>query len=68
MPIAVISSLYRCEKHLPAFTAAVFGFAKRVSESGIAAHYLPIVNDATRREREGSNSWRAKSTATITGA
>ena len=53
MPIAVISSLYRCEKHLPSFTAAVFGFAKRVSENGIAAHYLPIVNDATRREREG---------------
>ena len=52
MPIAVISSLYRCEQHLPTFTAAVFGFAKRVSESGISAHYLPIVNDATRRERE----------------
>jgi len=53
MPIAVISSLYRCERHLPTFTAAVFGFAKRVSESGISAHYLPIVNDATRQEREG---------------
>jgi len=38
---------------LPTFTAAVFGFAKRVSESGISAHYLPIVNDATRQEREG---------------
>ena len=52
MPIALISSLYRCEQHLPTFTAAVFGFAKRASESGISAHYLPIVNDATRRERE----------------
>lgn len=52
MPIAVISSLYRCEQHLPAFTAAVFGFARRVSESGIALHFTPIVNDATRRERE----------------
>ena len=52
MPIAVISSLYRCERHLPAFSAAVFGFARQVSESGIQAHYLPIVNDATRRERE----------------
>lgn len=52
MPIAVISSLYRCERHLPTFTAAVFGFARRVSESGVSAHYLPIVNDATRRERE----------------
>ena len=52
MPIAVISSLYRCERHLPAFTAAVFGFAKRVSESGISVHFVPIVNEATRRERE----------------
>ena len=52
MPIAVISSLYRCEKHLPAFTAAVFGFAKRASESGVPAHFLPVVNDATRREHE----------------
>ena len=52
MTIALISSLYRCEQHLPAFTAAVFGFAKRISESGIAVHYLPIVNDATRGERD----------------
>ena len=52
MPIAIISSLYRCEQHLPTFTAAVFGFAKRLSESGISAHFLPIVNEATRRERE----------------
>ena len=52
MSVAIISSLYRCEAHLPAFAAAVFGFAKRVSESGIAVHYLPIVNDATRQERE----------------
>jgi len=52
MSIALISSLYRSEKHLPAFTAAVFGFARRVSECSIHAHYLPIVNDASRRERE----------------
>lgn len=52
MSIALISSLYRSEEHLPAFTAAVFGFARRVSECGIEAHYLPIVNDASRRERE----------------
>ncbi len=52
MSIAVISSLYRCEEHLPTFAAAVFGFARRVSEAGIEAHYLPIVNDASRRERE----------------
>ena len=55
MPIAIISSLYRCEGHLPAFSAAVFGFAKRLSESGVSAHYLPIVNDATRLERESIN-------------
>ena len=53
MPIAVISSLYRCERHLPAFSAAIFGFAKRVSEGGIPLHFLPIVNDGTRRERAG---------------
>ncbi len=52
MSIALISSLYRSARHLPTFTAALFGFAKRVSESGIAVHYLPIVNDATRAERE----------------
>ena len=52
MSIALISSLYRSEEHLPAFTAAVLGFARRVSECGIAAHYLPIVNDASPRERE----------------
>ena len=52
MSIAIISSLYRCEDHLPTFAAAVFGFAKRVSESGIAVHYLPIVNEATPPERE----------------
>ncbi len=53
MPVAIISSLYRCEQHLPTFTAAVFGFARRCSESGIPLHFLPIVNDATRAEREG---------------
>ena len=52
MSVAIISSLYRCEEHLPAFAAAVFGFAKRVNERGIAVHYLPIVNDATRGEVE----------------
>ncbi len=52
MPVALISSLYRCERHLPAFSAALFGFAKRVSEAGLAVHYLPIVNDATTGERE----------------
>ena len=52
MSVAIISSLYRCEQHLPAFAASVFGFAKRISASGIAVHFLPIVNDATRGERE----------------
>ncbi|MCY3779201.1 MAG: hypothetical protein OXG78_02740 [Chloroflexi bacterium] len=52
MSVAIISSLYRCEEHLPAFAAAVFGFARRVSEVGISVHYLPIVNDATRGEVE----------------
>ena len=52
MSIAVISSLYRSEAHLPTFSAAVFGFAKRLKEQGIEAHYLPIVNDASQRERE----------------
>lgn len=53
MSIAVISSLYRAESHLPAFAAAVFSFAKTVSQRGLDVHYLPIVNDATPREREG---------------
>ena len=52
MSVAVISSLYHCEPHLPTFTAAVFGFAKQVSQSGISVHYLPIVNDASDYERE----------------
>ena len=52
MSLAIISSLYRCEAHLPSFAAALFGFAKRISAAGIAAHYLPIVNDATPGERE----------------
>ena len=51
MSVAIISSLYRCEDHLSTFAASVFGFAKRVSESGIAVHYVPVVNDATRDER-----------------
>lgn len=53
MPIAVISSLYRCEQHLPTFSAALFGLAKRVSEAGVSVHFVPVVNDATRGEREG---------------
>ncbi|MCY4145743.1 MAG: hypothetical protein OXE95_02365 [Chloroflexi bacterium] len=52
MKIALISSLYRCEKHLPTFSAALFGFAKRVSQAGVAVDYLPIVNDASQSERE----------------
>ncbi len=52
MSIALISSLYRWEAHAPAFTAALLSFAQRVSESGIAVQYLPIVNDASRRERD----------------
>lgn len=51
MSVAVISSLYQCEPHLRAFTAAVFGFAKQVNAMGIAVHYLPIVNDASPSER-----------------
>ena len=51
MSLLVISSLYRCDEHLPTFAAAVFGFAKRLSEGGIEAHYLPVVNDASPRER-----------------
>ena len=51
MSLAVISSLYRSEEHLPRFTAALFGFAKRLSERGVEAHYLPIVNDASPGER-----------------
>lgn len=52
MSIALISSLFRCEQHLPTYTAAVFGFAKQVSQNGIEVHYLPIVNDANSREGE----------------
>ena len=52
MTLAIISSLYRCEAHLPQFTAALFGMAKRLSQAGIAARFLPIVNDATRDERQ----------------
>ena len=52
MSAVIISSLYRCEKHLPAFTAAVFGFAKQAHASGIEVQYIPIVNDASPRERE----------------
>lgn len=52
MKIALISSLYRCERHLPTYSAALFGFAKRVSQAGLSVHYLPIVNDASQRERE----------------
>ncbi len=55
MPIALISSLYRCERHLPAFSAALFGFARQISESGVHVHYLPIVNDATPGERQRIN-------------
>ena len=51
MSLAVISSLYRSEEHLPKFAAALFGFAKRLSERGVEAHYLPIVNDASPGER-----------------
>ena len=52
MKIALISSLYRCEQHLAAFSAALLGFAKRISQAGLAVHYLPIVNDASPSERE----------------
>lgn len=51
MSVAVISSLYHCEPHLPTFTAAVFGFAKQVSEAGVSVHYVPIANDASDYER-----------------
>lgn len=52
MSLALISSLYRSENHLPVFAAAVFGFAKHVSQQGIEVHYLPIVNDGSALERE----------------
>ena len=55
MSVALISSLYRCEPHLPSFTAAVFGFAKQVSEAGVSVHYLPIANDASDYERTQIN-------------
>ena len=52
MQVAVISSLYRFEAHLEAYTSALLRFARRVSQSEVAVHYLPIVNDATPRERQ----------------
>lgn len=52
MSVVVISSLYHCEPHLPNFTAAVFGFAKQVSEVGVSVHYLPIANDPSDYERD----------------
>ena len=52
MSIAVISSLYHSERHLPTFADAVFEFAKTISQSGIDVHYAPIVNDASGGERE----------------
>ncbi|MCY4540208.1 MAG: hypothetical protein OXE52_18485 [Chloroflexi bacterium] len=55
MSVALISSLYRCEPHLSSFTAAVFGFAKQVSEAGVSVHYLPIANDASDYERTQIN-------------
>ncbi len=51
MSLAIISSLYRCEAHLPQFCAALFGLAKQVSQAGVSVQYLPIVNDATGHER-----------------
>ncbi len=55
MPIAIISSLYRVEAHLEQFIPAVLTFAEHVHQAGIAVHYLPILNDATRLERETIN-------------
>lgn len=51
MPISVISSLYRVEDHLPQFTASVRKFAEQIHNAGIDVTYVPIVNDATERER-----------------
>lgn len=51
MSIAIISSLYRVESHLPQFTQAVRDFAEQVHHANIDVHYLPIVNDATQAER-----------------
>lgn len=51
MSIAVISSLYHSERHLPTFADAVFEFAKTISRNGIDVHYVPIVNDASGGER-----------------
>lgn len=51
MTVAMISSLYRVERHLPAFVPAILDFARALQHSGIAVHYLPIVNDATPLER-----------------
>ncbi|MXV94229.1 MAG: isochorismatase family protein, partial [Chloroflexi bacterium] len=52
MKIALISSLYRCERHLPTFSAALIGFAKVTSQAGLDVHYLPILNAASPAERE----------------
>lgn len=52
MSIAIISSLYHSEGHLPTFADAVFSFAKATSQRGLVVHYVPIVNDASGGERE----------------
>lgn len=51
MTIAIISSLYRVEAHLPQFTQAVRTFAEQVHNARVDVHYLPIVNDATPAEQ-----------------
>lgn len=51
MTIAIISSLYRSEAHLPQFTQAVRAFAEQVHTTGIDVQYLPIVNDPTPTEK-----------------
>jgi len=49
--VAILTSLYRAQAHLPAYAAALRAFAQKVYASGIAVHYLAVLNDATAQER-----------------
>lgn len=49
--LALITSLYRSDAHLPAYVQAVRAVAQRLHAGGIRAEWVAVVNDATETER-----------------
>lgn len=66
MDISLITSLYRSDRHLPAYTRRVQAVHHALQAAGITWELLLVLNDATPRERETAQALAASGVNVVT--